>query len=39
MAVNGVGTIRSYNLEERYLTEQIEKIDTNRRLKISRSAM
>ena len=38
-AVNGVGTIRAYNLEQEFLHNQIQKVDTNKRMRMGREAL
>ena len=37
--VNGVATIRAYKLQVEFLNQQIEKVDLNKRARISREAM
>ena len=38
-AVNGVGTIRAYNLEQQFLHNQIQKVDTNKRMRVGRGGL
>jgi ATP-binding cassette subfamily C (CFTR/MRP) protein 2 len=38
-AINGIETIRAYNLEEKFLQMQIERIDQNKRLRITRESL
>lgn len=37
--VNGIDTIRAYNLQEKFLEKQIERIEINKRLRITREAL
>ena len=37
--INGVSTIRAYNLEEEFFREQAQKVDTNKRMRIMKIAL
>jgi ATP-binding cassette subfamily C (CFTR/MRP) protein 1 len=34
--INGIETIRAYNLEEKFLHMQIQKVDQNKRIRVTR---
>ena len=38
-AVNGVSTIRAYNLEQEFLQSQLSKVDINKRMRMGREAL
>jgi ABC-type multidrug transport system fused ATPase/permease subunit len=37
--INGVGTIRAYEMEHEFLAEQIDKVELNKRMRISKEAL
>jgi hypothetical protein len=38
-AVNGLGTIRAYKKEEEFIAKQFEKVDINKRVRITKEGL